>query len=60
MGHLIRIRNITKLHQAPIAIYTTSDDHKDKEKARELGAVDYIHKPVKKEELLAKAAKLAK
>jgi CheY-like chemotaxis protein len=56
----IKIRDITKLHQTPIAIYTTSEDSKDKAKAQELGAVDFIHKPVKKEELLAKAAKLAK
>jgi CheY-like chemotaxis protein len=56
----IRIRNITKLHKAPIAIYSSSEDPKDKAKAQELGAVDFIHKPAKKEDLLAKAAKLAK
>ncbi|MDR2596711.1 MAG: methyl-accepting chemotaxis protein [Treponema sp.] len=56
----IRIRNISKLHQTPIAIYSTSDDPKDKAKAQELGAVDYIHKPAKKTELLEKAAKLAR
>jgi CheY-like chemotaxis protein len=56
----IRIRDLTRLHKVPIAIYTTSDDPKDRAKAQELGAVDYIHKPAKKDELLAKAAKLVK
>ncbi|WP_461255917.1 methyl-accepting chemotaxis protein [Treponema sp. R80B11-R83G3] len=56
----IRIRDLSKLHKTPIAIYTTSDDPKDKAKAQELGAVDYIHKPVKKAELLATVAKLVK
>jgi CheY-like chemotaxis protein len=54
----IRIRDIRKLHKTPIAIYTTSDDPKDRAKAQELGAVDYIHKPTKKAELLEKTAKL--
>jgi DNA-binding response OmpR family regulator len=56
----IRIRDISRLHKVPIAIYSTSTDPKDKERARELGAVDYIHKPVKKAELLAKVAGLIK
>jgi len=56
----IRIRDISKLHKTPIAIYTTSDDPKDKDKAQELGAVDYIHKPIKKAEMLEKVAKLTR
>jgi methyl-accepting chemotaxis protein len=56
----IRIRDLSKLHKTPIAIYTASDDPKDKAKARELGAVDYIQKPIKKTELLEKVAKLTK
>jgi methyl-accepting chemotaxis protein len=56
----IRIRDITKLHQVPIAIYAASEDSKDKAHAKEMGAVDFIHKPAKKEELLAKAAKLVR
>jgi len=55
-----KIRDINKLHKTSIAIYTTSDDPKDREKARELGAVDYIHKPANKTELLEKVAKLIK
>jgi len=54
----IRIRDLSKLHKVPIAIYTTSDDPKDRAKAQELGAVDYIHKPAKKAEMLEKVAKL--
>jgi CheY-like chemotaxis protein len=56
----IRIRDISKLHQTPIAIYTTSEDPKDKGKAQELGAVDYIHKPAKKKEMLERVAKLVR
>jgi len=54
----IRIRNISNLHSIPIAIYTTSDEQKDKDKAKELGAVEYIHKPVSKTEMLEKISKL--
>jgi CheY-like chemotaxis protein len=48
----IRIRDLSKLHNIPIAIYTTSEDPKDKAKAKEMNAVDFIKKPCKKEELL--------
>jgi len=54
----LRIRNISKLHQSPIAIYSTSDDPQDRAKAKELGAVDFIHKPAKKAELLEKVSRL--
>jgi CheY-like chemotaxis protein len=53
----IRIRDLSKLHKAPIAIYTTSEDSKDKARAQEMGAVDYIKKPVNKTELLTKVGK---
>jgi len=56
----IKIRDISKLHQTPIAIYTTSEDPKDREKANELGAVEYIHKPINKAEMLEKVKKLVK
>jgi CheY-like chemotaxis protein len=55
-----RVRNISNLHHTPIAIYTTSEDPQDKARAQEMGAVDYIHKPAKKAELLEKTAKLIK
>jgi len=53
-----RINDISKLHSIPIAIYTVSDAPEDKLKAQEMGAVDYIHKPIKKSELLERVAKL--
>jgi CheY-like chemotaxis protein/uncharacterized protein YoxC len=55
-----RIRNISNLHQVPIAIYTTSNDQKDKDKAYELGVFDYILKPLSKTELLERVSKLVK
>jgi methyl-accepting chemotaxis protein len=54
----IRIRDLTKLHKIPIAIYTTSDDPKDKAKAQELEVVDYIQKPCKKDQLLNRIEKI--
>jgi len=54
----LRIRNISQLHSIPIAIYSASEGPEDKEKAKELGAVEFIHKPVIKDELLEKVAKL--
>ena len=54
----IRIRDISKLHRTPIAIYSTSEDPKDKAKAQELGAVDYIHKPANKSEMQERVAKI--
>jgi methyl-accepting chemotaxis protein/ActR/RegA family two-component response regulator len=54
----IRIQNINKLHQTPIAIYSSSEDPKDKAKAQELGAVDYIKKPCKKNEMLERVNKI--
>jgi methyl-accepting chemotaxis protein len=54
----IRIRDLTKLHKVPIAIYSTSDDPEDRAKAREIGAVDFLHKPLSKAEMLEKMARL--
>ena len=54
----IRIRDLSQLHQIPIAIYTASEDPKDKAKAQELGAVAYIKKPAAKNELLDTIARL--
>jgi methyl-accepting chemotaxis protein len=54
----IRIRDLVKLHDVPIAIFTASESEEDKSRAKELGAVDYIKKPVNKTELLARVSKL--
>jgi DNA-binding response OmpR family regulator len=53
-----RIRDINKLHNVSITTLTTSEDAKDKAHVREMGAVDYIMKPVNKAELLDKVRKL--
>ena len=47
-----RIRGISKLHNVPIAIFSSSDDEADKNHAKKMGAADYIKKPSRKEELL--------
>jgi len=57
---IVRIRNLSELHQTQIAIYTTSEEQKDMDKAKEVGAVDYINKPLNKTELQEKIAKLLK
>jgi methyl-accepting chemotaxis protein len=54
----IRIRDLSKLHSIPIAIYTTSEDPKDKAHAQELGAVAYIKKPATKTVLLDTVSRL--
>jgi DNA-binding response OmpR family regulator len=53
-----RIRDLSQLHRTPIAIFTSSEDSKDREQAREMGAVDYIKKPIKKDELLDRVKRL--
>jgi CheY-like chemotaxis protein/iron only hydrogenase large subunit-like protein/uncharacterized membrane-anchored protein YhcB (DUF1043 family) len=53
-----RIRSLTRLHQTQIAIYTSSEDPKDKAHAQELGAVAFIKKPAAKADLQATLAKL--
>ncbi|MCL1958118.1 MAG: methyl-accepting chemotaxis protein [Spirochaetes bacterium] len=55
-----RIRELSSLHNTPIAIYSVSDDPKDKEHVHEIGAVDFIHKPINKPDMLARVAKLVK
>jgi len=49
-----RVRQISNLHFVPIVIYSSSEDPSDITKAKEVGAVDFIKKPSKKEELLSK------
>jgi methyl-accepting chemotaxis protein len=55
-----RIKAISGLHDTPMAFCSSSDDEKDIRKAHELGAVDYIKKPIKKAELLDKVGKVLK
>jgi putative two-component system response regulator len=49
-----RIKQIGKLHNVPIAIYSSSDDPDDITRAKEIGAVDFIKKPCDPDELLTK------
>ena len=47
-----RFRALSKLHNVPIAIFTSSEDPADRERAQKMGAADYIRKPCQKKELL--------
>ena len=47
-----RIRGISNLHKVPIAIFTASDDQCDINRAKEMGAADYIKKPCARNDLL--------
>ena len=47
-----RIRGISNLHNVPIAIFTVSDSQDDMNRAKKMGAIDYIKKPCTQEELL--------
>jgi PleD family two-component response regulator len=51
------IRGISNLHKVPIAIFTSSDDPNDQEKAMKMQAADYIKKPCRKGELLERIKK---
>jgi len=53
-----KMREIPQLKTVPIAIYTTSEDPKDRDRAQEIGAADYIVKPAKRSALQAKVAEL--
>ena len=53
-----RIRGISNLHNVPIAIFTVSDDPTDKNRAKEMGAADYIKKPTTQDELLKRIEKI--
>jgi CheY-like chemotaxis protein len=53
-----RIKVISGLHFTPIAFFTSSDDPKDKQKAQEMGAVDYIKKPFDPNKLSERIGKI--
>jgi len=55
-----RIKDLSHLHNIPIAIYSVSDNPEDREHAKEIGAIEFIHKPTKKAELLEKVVKIIK
>ena len=55
-----KISDISKIHKVPIAIFTASDDPNDKAHAARIGAVDYIKKPINKDELMERVGRLVK
>jgi methyl-accepting chemotaxis protein len=55
-----RVRAISNIHHVPIAFFSSSDDPKDRTRAQQMGAVDYIEKPVNKTELLERVKTLIK
>jgi len=55
-----RIKAISGLYDTPIAFFTASNDPKDIQRAREMGAVDYIKKPYDKDDLLKRVGRITK
>jgi len=55
-----RIRAISNLHDTPMAFFTSSNDVNDIERAREMGAVDFIKKPYDAEDLMNRIRKIIK
>ena len=53
-----RIRDISGLHATPIAIFTASEDPKDLQRANDMGAIDYIKKPVRKDDMLQRVGSI--
>jgi len=53
-----RIRAISGLYDTPIAFFTASSDPKDIKHAKETGAVDYINKPFKPDDLIYRIGKI--
>lgn len=43
---LLRIKSTPRLKNIPVIIFTTSENHLEKKKCRDLGAVDYLIKPM--------------
>jgi len=54
----LRIRKFCESHKTRIALYTSAEDPDGMEKAREFGAVDFIHKPLSRSKLNEKVAQL--
>jgi putative two-component system response regulator len=57
---LIKIRKLCEARKIRVAIYTSSEDPDGMIKAKELGAAEYIHKPISRPKLLEKVANLVK
>ena len=55
-----RVKTIGNLHTVPLAFFTSSDDPKDMEHAQRMGAVDFIQKPINKNELVERIERIIK
>jgi CheY-like chemotaxis protein len=55
-----RIKAISGLHDTLMAFFSSSENPEDIQKAREMGAVDYIKKPVNRTDLLNRIGKILK
>ena len=55
-----RIRAMSGLYNTPIAFFSASNDPKDSERAREMGAVDYIKKPYELGDFLSRIEKFVR
>jgi len=55
-----RLKALSNLHHVPIAIFTSSDNPKDRERSMKMGASDFIKKPTAKTELIERIEKLIK
>jgi CheY-like chemotaxis protein len=55
-----RIKAISGIHLFPIAFLTSSEDPQDRTRAKQIGAVDFIEKPIGKTELLERITKIIK
>ena len=55
-----KVKAISDLHEVPIAFFTSSDDPNDKSRAKKMGAVDFIMKPSRQDELLQRVRKVIK
>jgi CheY-like chemotaxis protein len=55
-----RIKAISNLYKVPVAFFASSDDPRDRSRAQQMGAVDFISKPVKKGELLERIRSIIK
>jgi len=59
-GTYEQIKAIGNLHNVPIAFFTASDDPKDRVRAQQMGAVDFIKKPAKMGDLLDRVGRAIK
>jgi len=53
-----RIKGLSNLNKVPIAIFSSSDNPDDRDRAQKMGAADFIKKPCKKSELLERVGKI--